>query len=222
MRRFKTKEEFNTTEECFYTYSGEVGSRYSDGKYHVVEEFWGKPVSVASHHILESWMYVDEGEPNELKIGEPVDRSELKFKLETLEKASKNDKKDVKPDYSFVYSGLMNDVSFAMMAGKIKYGEWNYIKGHKVRQLTAAATRHLKAIENGEWWDEDTSNKLKEEFGEPAPKVSHLGCVVACMNMMKHQFDLDTLTDDTFAKIQAITEKRRNKNGNCDKIRKGE
>ena len=105
--------------------------------------------------------------------------------------ADKNDKQDLKPDYSLIPKSFMDGVAYSMMAGELKYGRNNYTEGHKITQLTAAATRHLKQIEAGELVDEDTSDRLQRE-------VTHMGCVAASMLMLIHQLELGTSVDDRF------------------------
>lgn len=105
--------------------------------------------------------------------------------------ADKNDIKDVKPDYSLLPKIFMDQVAFVMMAGKQKYGEFNYTKGHSVRQLTSAACRHLKLIEAGEDLDIDTSTRINVE-------IHHWACVAANALMALHQLDLGTHQDDRF------------------------
>lgn len=105
--------------------------------------------------------------------------------------ASKNDKLDGKPDYSLLPEVFLTQVARAMMAGQVKYGKFNYLKGHNICQLTSAIQRHAKAIEKGEWWDEDTSKRLGQ-------KVSHLACISASCLMALHQDEEGTLKDDTY------------------------
>jgi hypothetical protein len=77
-------------------------------------------------------------------------------------KASKNDQVDNKPDYSLLPKVFMDQVSYCMMAGAEKYGRYNYTKGHNINQLLAASGRHLKAIQEGEDVDQDTTDRVNE------------------------------------------------------------
>lgn len=124
-------------------------------------------------------------------------------------KAKKDDKKDVKPDYSLIPKALMDQLAFVMMAGETKYGRYNYCRGHKANQLTAAATRHIKQIESGEDIDRDTTNHLKERFGDNAPEVFHWACVAASALMAIHQMELGTHVDDRFKPEQKEEAPRR-------------
>jgi hypothetical protein len=78
-----------------------------------------------------------------------------------------------------------------MQAGERKYGRHNYLKGHNICQLTAAIVRHAKRIEEGEWYDFDTSQRL----GKP---VTHLACIAASSLMGLHQDEIGTLKDNTY------------------------
>lgn len=105
--------------------------------------------------------------------------------------ASKNDKLDRKPDVSLVYQDTLYECARAMMAGEQKYGRFNYTDGHTYAQLVAAAIRHLQAA----LWGEDLDADCSQRAGVP---VSHLGCVLANLNMLIHQQALGTLVDDRF------------------------
>ena len=109
----------------------------------------------------------------------------------TIEKASKNDTLDNKPDYSLIPKVLLDQIAYVMMAGQDKYGRYNYTKGHKINQLTSAAARHLKHIEDNEDLDKDTSDRVNQE-------IHHAACVCANMLMLLHQRELGTLEDDRF------------------------
>lgn len=115
--------------------------------------------------------------------------------------ADKNDKKDRKPDYSLIPRALLDHLAYAMMAGEEKYGRYNYTKGHRISQLTAAAVRHLKAIESGEDYDADTSDRI-------GLSVHHAGNVAACMLMLLHQQELGTLVDDRFKSTKSADSHR--------------
>jgi hypothetical protein len=114
--------------------------------------------------------------------------------------ASKNDKKDCKPDYSLLPKSFMDQVAYVMMAGAAKYLRDNYRKGHTSNQLTAAASRHLKCIESNEDVDPDTTQRLKDAHGEKAPEILHWACVAASALMAIEQIHLGTHKDDRFKK----------------------
>jgi len=105
--------------------------------------------------------------------------------------ASKNDKLDRKPDYSLIPKIFLDQLAYAMMAGEDKYGRFNYTKGHKLSQLTAAAVRHIKCLEDGDDFDNDCSERV-------GVSVHHASNVAACMLMLLHQRELGTLMDDRF------------------------
>jgi hypothetical protein len=68
-------------------------------------------------------------------------------------KAAKNDKE--KMDLSLIPYVSQLAQAKALMVGEVKYGRYNYCKGHKASQLVAAAQRHLLAWFNGEELDPD-------------------------------------------------------------------
>jgi hypothetical protein len=104
-------------------------------------------------------------------------------------KAKKDNKKDGKPAYKYLSEQLLNETSRAMMAGALKYGEWNYLNGHLASDLLEAAMRHIVKALNGEDTDADCTQRL-------GMRVSHLGCAVANINMLLAQQSLGTLIDD--------------------------
>lgn len=110
-------------------------------------------------------------------------------------RAKKNNVLDNKPDYSLLPREFLDEVAYVMQAGAIKYGRYNYCKGHNSSQLTSAATRHIKAIEAGEDFDKDCSERIGRD-------VSHAACVAANMLMYLHQKSLGTLEDDRFNEEQ--------------------
>lgn len=88
-----------------------------------------------------------------------------------------------KPDYSLLPKVFCDQVAYVMMYGATKYGAGNYLKGHRLTQLTAAAGRHLKELEEG--------NDVDEETG-----LTHAAQVCANMLMLMHQQQIGTLKDD--------------------------
>ena len=103
--------------------------------------------------------------------------------------AKKNDGRDAKPKLRFLHRELKFGPTRAMMAGEIKYGAWNFLKGHGLLQLLDAMERHIQAIRDGEWTDPDTTEYLGKE-------VTHLDCIGANLNMIYWQKDNGTLKDD--------------------------
>ena len=103
--------------------------------------------------------------------------------------ASKNDKKDNKPAMQFVHPDLGLGVGNAMRAGEMKYGDWNFLKGHGKLQLCGAILRHTYAIMKGEDIDTDTTNLLGRT-------VYHWDCIGSNINMMIWQREYGTLTED--------------------------
>lgn len=97
--------------------------------------------------------------------------------------ASKNDQG--KPDLSLISYPAMVLMAEAMMLGEKKYGRYNYTKGHKVTQLMSAILRHSFAY-------------LAGEEKDPIDGQSHLGSIMAGINMLVHQRELGTLVDDRF------------------------
>lgn len=97
--------------------------------------------------------------------------------------ASKNDQE--KPDLSLIpYSAQIAEAR-AMMVGAVKYGRYNYLKGHEASQLVAAAQRHLLAWFSG-------------EENDPQDGQSHLGSVRACIGMLIEQQTVGTLKDNRY------------------------
>ena len=101
------------------------------------------------------------------------------------EKAAKNDQD--KPDLSLVPRVALEACAKAFMVGEIKYGRYNYYKGHKASKLIAALLRHATA------WMEGEENDPKD--GQP-----HLGSVMACAAMILKQMELGTLEDNRYKK----------------------
>ena len=104
-------------------------------------------------------------------------------------KANKNDKADSKPALQFVHPDFVLGVGNAMAAGEIKYGGWNFLKGHGKLQLCSAILRHTYAIMKGEDVDDNTT----ELFGRT---VYHWDCIGANINMMIWQREHNSLIED--------------------------
>ncbi len=100
-----------------------------------------------------------------------------------MSKAAKNDHK--KPDLSLLPKIFMEEVARAFQVGEVKYGRYNYCKGHNASQLVAAAQRHMTAWFEGEEHD-------------PVDGQHHLGAAGACLAMMLRQQQLGTMIDDRF------------------------
>ncbi len=103
--------------------------------------------------------------------------------------AAKNDHKDKKSAIEFVHPDLFLGVGNAMRAGEIKYGDWNFIKGHGRLRLCAAIIRHTLHIMKGDYVDTDTSELLGKT-------VFHWDCICANVNMMIFQNAYGTLKND--------------------------
>jgi hypothetical protein len=110
-----------------------------------------------------------------------------------MSKASKNDKKDLRADLSLLPKAFNNQVAYGMMAGAEKYGRYNYLKGHNINQLIAAAKRHLDLLQEGEDIDTDTSKRVGVD-------VHHAALVATNMLMLLHQLEQGTLIDDRYKK----------------------
>jgi len=103
--------------------------------------------------------------------------------------AKKNNKVDGKPEVGYLHPETLKQLSYAHQAGALKYGEFNYLKGHSERQLIEATIRHLYAyLWEGEL-DKDTTDRLGKD-------VTHLGCCLANINMLITQDVMDKLTKD--------------------------
>lgn len=107
------------------------------------------------------------------------------------DEASKNNKIDCKPNFRFISKSLTNGAAFAMEAGKIKYGDWNFMKGHALNDLLSAMERHIKEIRDGYLIDEDCSDRL-------GLVVNHFDCLASNLNMIYAQIEAGTLRDDRF------------------------
>jgi hypothetical protein len=125
-----------------------------------------------------------------------------------MNKASKNDKRDVKADHSLLAPAFKDQVAYCMMAGEIKYGTFNYLKGHTIRQLMAATSRHMDRILAGEDYDEDTMDILENGYTRPDGTfipgtgkrilITHNACISANQLMFLHQKEVGTLIDDRY------------------------
>ena len=105
------------------------------------------------------------------------------------DKASKNDGK--KADLSLIPYVALKREAEALMVGEVKYGRYNYTKGHKASQLIAAAIRHLQA------WNEGEEN-------DPEDGQSHIGAARACTSMLLRQQELGTLIDNRFKGLESV------------------
>ena len=105
--------------------------------------------------------------------------------------AKKNDKVDAKISRRFLHPRFKEECSLAMEAGKLKYGDFNFMKGHTILQLLDALERHLDLYK----WGEDLDKDCSERLGRP---VTHLGNMAACINMLLAQDDAGTLKDDRY------------------------
>lgn len=103
-------------------------------------------------------------------------------------KAAKNDQ--AKPDLSLIPYVALEATAKAFMVGEVKYGRYNYCKGHNASQLIAAAQRHLAA------WNEGEEN-------DPVDGQPHLGAAMACCAMALRQQQLGTLKDNRYKKEES-------------------
>lgn len=103
--------------------------------------------------------------------------------------ASKDNVKDRKPPYRYISKELLDQCAYAMLAGEMKYGAWNYLKGHTALQLIEAMERHLAELKSGIDFDKDCSDRIGKQ-------VHHLGNVLANVNMYLTQLKVGTLVDD--------------------------
>lgn len=106
-----------------------------------------------------------------------------------MTKALKDNEKDRKPPYKYLGRPFKDATAYAHLAGEMKYGPWNYLKGHTVMQLLEAIERHIEAVKSGEDYDSDCSLRVGK-------LVHHLGCAAAGINMYLQQAELGTLVDD--------------------------
>jgi Domain of unknown function (DUF5664) len=107
------------------------------------------------------------------------------------EKALKNDGEKI--DLSLIPYISNIEHAKAFMVGELKYGRYNYCKGHTASQLVGALMRHANAWNNGEEHD-------------PKDGQHHLGSVMACCSMILRQMELGTLIDNRFKKESSIQE----------------
>jgi len=99
------------------------------------------------------------------------------------ETASKDDVRDDKIPLEFLRLDGIAEMCRVFKFGGAKYGKNNYLKGHHVDQLTAAALRHLLAYQGGEELD-------------PESGYSHVAHIMCCMAMLQTQKNLNTLRRD--------------------------
>jgi hypothetical protein len=112
------------------------------------------------------------------------------------ERAKKAIAGECKADYSLIPKAFMDALAYSLMAGALKHGRNNYLKGHNSSLLSAAAVRHIKEYEDGEDFDVDCSARLIEEYGKNAPKVLHLACAAANLLMLIEEDKIGVLEDD--------------------------
>ena len=107
--------------------------------------------------------------------------------------AKKDNIKDCKPAYKFIHPHLKEMCAYANMAGGQKYDDWNFLYGHDLDDLLDAMERHIDKIRQGEWADDDATAYLRKRCEGSTKIVTHLGCVLANVNMILHQLDAGTL-----------------------------
>ena len=146
--------------------------------------------------------------------------------------ADKNNRVDAKPDHSLILPSFVDQLAYCMMAGEIKYGTFNFLKGHTVRQLTAATSRHLKRIEAGEDIDEDTTRILEHGYTRPNGTfipgigkripITHNACIAANQLMMIAQREAGTLTDDRCNAAMILEYQKKEKEKELPVVENGE
>lgn len=104
-------------------------------------------------------------------------------------KARKNDVRDGKVGRSYMHPRTRDALELAHEAGAKKYEPLNFMKGHSTTQLISAAIRHLER----HLWEGDVDVDCTEILGRD---VSHLGCAMACINMLIAQAAMGTHEDD--------------------------
>lgn len=107
--------------------------------------------------------------------------------------AKKDNVKDCKAPIKYVHPRFIYGIAYGMLAGELKYEAWNYIKGHDIQDLIDAAIRHLNKVRIGEIVDKDTTERLRERFGEKAPEVTHLDLAGCNLNMIVSQIIAGTI-----------------------------
>lgn len=104
-----------------------------------------------------------------------------------------------KPQIGYLHPATMAECAYAHQAGEVKYGRYNYLKGHSERELLEAAIRHLQAA----LWEGESDMDSSSRIGR---SVSHVGCVLANMNMLLTQKALGTLKEDApFRALQSVS-----------------
>lgn len=99
------------------------------------------------------------------------------------ETAKKNDKKDGKVPLEYLRMDGISEMCEVFAFGANKYGKDNYLLGHHVDQLTAAALRHILAYQAGQELDPETGK-------------SHVAHAQATLSMLQTQKTLGTLRRD--------------------------
>jgi hypothetical protein len=109
------------------------------------------------------------------------------------DKALKNDARDGKVGRHYIHPTTLRGLGAAHYAGELKYGAFNFTKGHKASQLIGAILDHA-----AQWsWGEDLDKDCTDRIGI---SVSHLDCILSNVNMLKTQLAEGTLIDDRYTK----------------------
>jgi hypothetical protein len=99
---------------------------------------------------------------------------------------SANKEQTGKIDLTLLPPEFKDQVAQVMMFGAVKYGRYNYTKGHRMCQdLLAAIERHVRDLQKGEDVASDS-------------KMSHFAHIAANCLMAIHQIELGTIKDDRF------------------------
>ena len=178
-----------------------LSSTELDGSQHISQYSVGKEGRITE-------VYLNHEFPYEIDHYTCFHMGDLKLIEELQTGASKNDKLDAKPDLSLLPKSFNDQVAYCMMAGAMKYERGNYKKGHEITQLVSAVGRHVDLIKEGEDYDKDTSDRLKdgctsivsgiftEGMGDNAPKILHWANIAACALMAIEQIKLGTIKDN--------------------------
>lgn len=147
-----------------------------------------------------SWLRVQWSTKENVYVDEELELVEAACSTPESQQAKKDNVKDCKPPLKYIHPNFVEGMAFGMLAGELKYGAWNFMLGHDVQDLLDGATRHMNAFRKGELIDQDTTNRLREKFGDKAPEVSHLWLAACNLNMIIWQLDHKTLRNSWPAK----------------------
>ena len=113
----------------------------------------------------------------------------------TTEQAKKDHVKDCKAPLKYVHPEVIEGCAYGMLAGELKYGSWNFLKGHDIQDLLDATIRHLNSARMGDLIDYDTTQRLRDKYGDRAPDVKHLWLALCNLNMILWQQNFGVIRD---------------------------